>query len=123
MAVSYEWAIGVLDTYPTASDSQTPQSKRNDVIHMVHWTLTATTGSTSASSIGTQPLSTDDLSSYTSFDSLDQATVIGWVTASMEQTATGSVQELKNSVSSSLKDLINPPTVSKFLIQVAVDGD
>lgn len=123
MAISYEWAIGVLDTYPTASDSQTPQSKRNDVIHMVHWTLTASTGSNSACSIGTQALSTDDLSQYAAFDSLDQATVVGWVTASMEQTATGSVQELKNSVSSSLNEVMNPSSVAKHLIQVAVDGD
>lgn len=122
MALSYQWEIGTLDTYPTASDSQSPANKRNDVIHMVHWTLMASTGSMMASIIGTQALSTDNLASYTEFNSLDQKTVTGWVTASMELAKTGSVQELKNIVSQSLNDLINPISVPKHLLQTAVTG-
>ena len=89
---------------------------------MVHWTLMASTGSMMASIIGTQALSTDNLASYTEFNSLDQKTVTGWVTASMELAKTGSVQELKNIVSQSLNDLINPISVPKHLLQTAVTG-
>lgn len=115
MAISYEWSIGALDTFPTASDSQSPANKRNDVVHTVHWTLFAHSGSITASHIGTQNLVIEDLSSFAQFNSLNQATVLGWVTASMENDMTGSVQELKNSVSQSLNALINPPSVIKYL--------
>ena len=115
MAISYQWSIGALDTFPTASDSQSPANKRNDVVHTVHWTLFATTGSTTASHIGTQNMVTADLSSFADFNSLDHATVVGWVTASMENDMSGSVQELKNSVSASLNSLLNPVSVVKYL--------
>lgn len=115
MAISYTWTVGALDTYPTASDSQDPVNVENDVIHHVHWTLTASTGSYSASNIGVQRLSTEDLNGFTSFNSLDSNTVIGWVTASMEAAMTGSVAYNKTAVSRSLNEVINPPSVVKYL--------
>lgn len=122
MAISYQWSIGALDCYPTASDSQSPANERNDVVHMVHWTLTASTGSDSASAVGTQGMVLDDLSSFAEFNSLTETTVTGWVTASMETAQSGSVQELKNSVSRSLNDVLNPPSVVKHLVQTATTG-
>jgi hypothetical protein len=115
MAITYTWTVGALDTYPTASDSQDPANTENDVIYNAHWTLTASTGSNQYSNIGTQTLDTSDLSSFTAFDSLDQATVVGWVTSSMETTMSGSVQGMKNSASASLAELVNPSTVVKYL--------
>lgn len=115
MAITYTWTVGALDTYPTASDSQDPVNKKNDVIYNVHWTLTASTGSTSTAIIGTQNINIEDLSSFTEFDSLTNAKVVGWVTSSMELSMTGSVQEYKNNVSKSLNDIFNPPSVTKYL--------
>ena len=115
MAITYTWTVGALDTYPTASDSQDSVNTENDVIYNAHWTLTVSTGSYQYNSIGTQNLDTSDLSSFTSFDSLDQATVVGWVTSSMESAMTGSVQATKNSASSSLAELVAPTTVVKYL--------
>ena len=121
MAITYNWTVGALDTYPTASDSQDPANAENNVIYNAHWTLSASTGSHSVSSIGTQTLSIDDLSSFTAFDSLDQATVVGWVTSSMETAMTGSVQAHKNNISSSLAEMVNPTSVTKYLVEVAAE--
>ena len=115
MALSYSWHVGALDTYPTASDSQDPVNTENDVVYNVHYTLTATTGSNSSSVIGTQTVLTDDLSGFNSFDSLDSAVVSVWVTRAMEAASSGSVQQLKNAVSSSLNQKMNPITVVKYL--------
>ena len=121
MAITYTWTVGALDTYPTASDSQDPVNTENDVIYNVHWTLSASTGSHSTSIIGTQTVSTEDLSTFTAFDSLDQATVVGWVTSSMETAMSGSVQGIKNSASSSLAELVNPSTVVKYLTPTSAE--
>lgn len=115
MAISYTWTVGALDTYPTASDSQDTPNVENDVIYNVHWTLTASTGSTSTAIVGTQNIDVSDLSSFTEFDSLTNAQVVGWVTSSMELNMTGSVQAYKNNVSKSLNDIFNPPSVTKYL--------
>lgn len=123
MAITYTWTVGALDTYPTASDSQDPANTENDVIYNVHWTLSASTGSHAAHQIGTQTVSTENLSSFTSFDSLDNATVVAWVTSSMEAAMTGSVQERKNSVSASLAELITPLSVVKYLDISAAEGE
>jgi hypothetical protein len=115
MALSYSWHVGALDTYPTASDTQDPVNTENDVVYNVHYTLTVSTGSHSASIIGTQTVGTGDLSSFSSFNGLDNSTVAGWVQTAMEADTTGSVAQRKAAVSSSLAAKINPPTVVKYL--------
>ena len=115
MALSYSWHVGALDTYPTASDTQDPVNTENDVVYNVHYTLTVSTGSNSASIIGTQTVGTGDLSSFSSFNGLDNSTVAGWVQTAMEADTTGSVAQRKAAVSSSLAEKINPPTVVKYL--------
>jgi hypothetical protein len=120
MALSYSWHVGALDTYPTASDSQDPVNTENDVVYNVHYTLTATTGSHSASIIGTQTVGTEDFSSFSSFDGLDNSTVAGWVQSAMEAETSGSVAQRKGAVSSSLAEKMNPVSVVKYL---AVSGE
>jgi len=117
MAITYTWTVGALDTYPTASDSQDPANTENNVIYNVHWTLSASTGSHSASVIGTQTISTEDFSTFTAFDSLDNNTVAAWVTSSMEASMSGSVQGNKNSASASLAEMVSPSSVTKFLVE------
>lgn len=119
MAITYTWRVGALDTYPTASDSNDPVNTENDVIYNAHWTLSASTGSHSVSVIGTQNLDTSDLASFTSFDSLDQDTVVGWVTSSMENALSGSIAAYKNSASASLAEKVAPSSVVKYLTEIA----
>ena len=119
MAITYSWNCRTVDTYPTHSDAQETPNTQNDVIYNVHWSLSGqlveneVTHSTNI--IGTQTLSTEDLSSFDSFDALDNAVVSAWITSEMESANSGSVQQLKNAVSSSLDQKMNPVTVVKYL--------
>ena len=118
--ITYEWNCRTLDTYPTASDSQDPVNTQNDVVFNVHWALNGSievSGSTYRDRvIGTQQLSTSDLSSFTSFDSITHDDIIGWVTSSMESPEDDDpVTTIKNRISSSLAERINPTVVTKYL--------
>lgn len=120
MAITYEWDCRTLDTYPTASDLQEPANTENDVIFSVNWALRGSievSGSTYRDGLsGVQILSTDDLSSFTSFDSITHDQVIGWVTSSMESPLDETpVETLKNRISSSLAERISPTVVTKYL--------
>lgn len=115
MAISINWTITALDTYPTHSDTQDPVNTQNDVIHNAHWSCTASTGSHSNSVYGTTVISTEDLGTFVDFDSLDNDTVVGWVTASMEAMAEGTSTEYETSASASLAEQINPTSVVKYL--------
>lgn len=119
MAITYTWTVGALDTYPTASDSNDPANTQNDVIYNVHWTLSASTGSHSVSLTDSQNLDISDLASFTSFDSLDQDTVVGWVTSSMENALPGSIAAYINSASASLAEKVAPSSVVKYLTEIA----
>lgn len=120
MEINYNWNCRTVDTYPTSSDSQEPVNTQNDVIYNVHWRLIGNTVvnevSHSADIYGVQTLSTENLSEFTSFDSLTHDQIIGWTTASMELSASGSVQEKYNAVSSSLADKIHPKTVTRTIV-------
>ena len=120
MAITYEWICKTLDTYPTASDSQDPSNTENDVVFNVRWSLNGSievSGSTYRDGLsGDQLISTADLSSFTSFDSITHDQVIGWVTSSMESPLDETpVETLKNKISSSLAERINPAVVTKYL--------
>ena len=125
MAISYSWDCRTVDTYPTHSDSQETPNTQNDVIFNVHWRLTAseTVGDVDYSEtiIGTQTLSTEDLSSFTSFDSLTHDQVVGFTTASMLLVDSGSVESKLSSVSASLASKITPATVTKYIIDPVVE--
>ena len=110
MAITYTWDCRTVDTYPTHSD-------QNDVIYNVHWRLTGTetVGEVEYADtvIGTQTLSTADLADFTAFETLDNATVAGWVQAEMgEEKVTG----LEASISSSIALKITPTTVTKYIV-------
>ncbi len=84
MAISYEWDVKTVDTYPT-------KDSKSDVVHNVHWRLTATDDTNNdadgnpqtATVYGSQGLDTSDLSSFTEFADLTASDVQGWVEAAM----------------------------------------
>ena len=113
MAISYAWDVSTCDTYPT-------KSGKSNVVHNVHWRLTATDdtnkdsdGNPQTSRIyGTQSLDTSDLSSFINWSSLKPSDVQGWV-----ETALGSdkVTEMKASLDAEIAEKVTPTSVTKTL--------
>jgi hypothetical protein len=119
MAITYSWDFKTVDTYPTHSDAQDPKNTENDVVYKVHYNLVGSetkSGVTySANCIGTINIDVTDLSDFTAFDNLTNTVVSGWVTASMEANESGSVANLKTSISQSIVDQRIPPSVTKYI--------
>jgi len=113
MAISYEWNVSTVDTYPT-------KDSKSDVVHNVHWRLTATDDANNdadgnpqtASVYGNQGLDTSDLSSFTAFADLTASDVQGWVEAAL---GADKVTELKASLDAQIAEKITPTSVTKTI--------
>ena len=113
MAISYAWDVSTCDTYPT-------KSGKSDVVHNVHWRLTATDDTNkdsednfqTATVYGSQTLDTSDLSSFINWSSLKTSDVQSWV-----ETALGSykVTEIKASLDTEIAAKVSPTSVTKTL--------
>ena len=113
MAISYEWNCKKCDTYPS-------KGGKSNVVHNVHWVLTATDDTNkdedgiywSKSYYGTQTLDTSDLSSFKNWSSLTNNDVQSWV-----ETALGSdtVTNMKASLDANIAKKITPTSVQKTL--------
>ena len=113
MAISYEWDCKTCDTYPT-------KSGKSNVVYNVHWKLTATDGTNkdsdgnnwTATTYGTQAVSTDDLSSFTNWSSLTNADVQGWVETAL---TADTVTAMKASLDAQIAEKVSPTSVTKRL--------
>jgi len=113
MAISYEWDCKTCDTYPT-------KSSKSNVVYNVHWRLTATDGTNkdsdgnnwTASSYGTQAVSTDDLSSFKNWSSLTNADVQGWVETAL---TADTVTAMKTGLDAVIAEKVSPTSVTKTL--------
>ena len=113
MAITYTWNVSTVDTKTIDSN--------DDVIFNVHWRLNAEDDANqddegnnlTAGVYGTQSLDTSDLSSFISFDSVDAATVEGWVEAAM---GADEVQNLKDGLDAQIAELITPSSETKQLV-------
>ncbi len=113
MAINYTWNVSTVDTYPTLDGN-------TDVVYNVHWRLTAEDDANQdadgnnwrASSYGTQALDTADISSFTSFASLDSAKVQGWVEAAL---TSDTVTSMKTGLDAQIALLITPTSVTKTI--------
>ena len=116
MAINYTWNVSTCDCYPS-------KSGKSNVVHNVHWRLTATDDANNdsdgnpitAEMYGTQGLDTSDLSSFTNWSSLDAATVQGWVEAALEEEEADSVAAMKAGLDADIARQITPTTVAKKL--------
>mgnify|MGYP003666487543 CR=1 FL=1 len=116
MAISYAWDVSTVDTYPT-------KDSNSDVVHNVHWRLTATDGTNkdsdgnnwTADVYGSQTLDTDSISSFTAFGSLDAAKVQGWVEAALNATDSDTVTAMKASLDAQIAEKITPTSVQKTI--------
>ena len=113
MAISYAWDVSTCDVYPT-------KSGKSNVVHTVHWRLTATDGtnndsdgnSQTAEIYGSRRLDTSDLSSFTNWSSLDAAKVQGWVEAAL---TADKVTEMKANLDAEIAEKVTPTSVQKTL--------
>ena len=113
MAISYSWNVSTVDTYPT-------HNSQSDVVHNVHWRLTATDDANNdadgnpqtAGVYGNQAVDTSDLSSFTAFADLTASNVQGWV-----ETALGAdeVTAMKASLDANIAAKITPTSVTKTI--------
>ena len=76
--VTYSWDCKTVDVYPS-------KDELSNVVYNVHWRLTATKDENSATSIGTEMVSVDDIdpSSFVAFEELTNEIVTSWVESSM----------------------------------------
>ena len=113
MAIGYTWDCKTCDTYPT-------KSSKSNVVYNVHWRLTATDGTNkdsdgnnwTATSYGTQTVSTDDLSSFKNWSSLTNADVQGWVETAL---TADTVTAMKASLDAQIAEKVSPTSVTKTL--------
>jgi len=113
MAISYEWDCKTCDTYPT-------KSGKSNVVYNVHWRLTATDGTNkdsdgnnwTATTYGTQAVSTDDLSSFKNWSSLTNSDVQGWVETAL---TADTVTSMKASLDAEIAKKVSPSSVTKTL--------
>ena len=111
MAISYAWDVSTVDTYPT-------KDSNSDVVHNVHWRLTATDDANNdadgnpqtAGVYGSQGLDTDSISSFTAFADLTSSDVQGWVEAAL---TADKVTELKSGLDAQIAEKITPTSVTK----------
>ena len=113
MAISYEWNVKTVDTYPT-------HNSESDVVYNVHWRLLATDDANNdaegnphhAEIIGTQTLDTSDLSSFTAFADLTASDVQGWVESAL---GADKVTEMKAGLDAQIAEKVTPTSVTKTI--------
>ena len=114
---TYSWDCKTVDTYPSSGEF-------SDVVYNVHWRLTGTdeTGEHSATVIGTQTVSVEDMdaSAFVDFEDLVHEDVIGWV-----ETAMGAerVAALHASLDSQIAEKITPTTVTRSIVEPTPEAE
>jgi hypothetical protein len=109
MANTYSWDCKTVDIYPT-------HDSLSDVVYNVHWRYTATdeSGEHSATLIGTQIISLDDIDpeTFVIFEDLTNDILTGWV-----QTAIGDegLQTMKENADTQVSNLITPTSITKTI--------
>ena len=109
---TFEWNCKTVDVYPTSGDN-------TDVVYNVHWRVTGTSDQVdadgnayTATSIGTQTLSTEEIVDFVPFEDLTNELVAGWVQAAMGEEA---VANLETSLNNQIDALITPTSVTKTI--------
>jgi len=117
MAISYEWNVSTVDTYPT-------KNSKSDVVHNVHWRLKATDDSNTVKDMdgndipatadvyGSQAVDTSDLSSFKAFADLTASDVQGWVEGAL---GADEVTAMKAGLDANIAAKITPTSVAKTI--------
>lgn len=109
---TFEWNCKTVDVYPVSGDN-------TDVVYNVHWRVTGTSDQVdadgnayTATSIGTQTLSTEEIVDFVAFEDLTNEIVAGWVQGAMGEEA---VANLETSLNNQIDALITPTSVTKTI--------
>jgi len=104
---TYEWNCRTVDAYTTHTDEN--GVTESQVVYNVHWRVTGSDETNSATVIGTQTLETADLSSFTAFDAVAHEDMIAWTKAAM---GAERVSEIEASLDTQLAELAAPASVT-----------
>ncbi len=118
MANTYSWNCRTVDAYPTHTDEN--DVTESQVVYNVHYRVTGTDGTHSATSIGTQTLETADLSGFTAFDSVTHENMIAWTQAAL---GAERVTELEASLDSQITELATPSSVTLTIAEPVVEEE
>jgi len=109
MATTYDWNCRTVDCYPT-------DQSYTDVVYNVHWIVTGTSDQKdsegnfyTATSIGTQAISTDDITDFTPFADLTNADVVAWTKEAM---GADQITALEANIQSQIDLEITPTSVT-----------
>lgn len=101
-AITYTWTIAQLDCAAKEGDL-------TQVVKTVHWHLHATDGVNAVEACNTQTLPSPDPGSFTAYEALTEADVIGWLEAELP------MDQLRLNIAEQLERLTNPPIVAPKL--------
>ena len=107
MANTYTWNCRTVDAYPAHTDAN--GVTESQVVYNVHWRVTGSDETNESTVIGTQVLSTEDLSGFTAFESVTHDQMVEWTKAAMGEEA---VAEKEASIDKMLSELAAPKTVT-----------
>lgn len=99
MANTYTWKINAVDCY-------TLKDGLENVAYNVHWTLTATDGEHTASSIGVNSIGSPNPDNFVAFEDLTEENVIAWIEAALD------VDTMKANLDKQIEDLVAPKVVT-----------
>ena len=102
MTITNTWAVVQMDAYPEYEGEA-------DVVFTVHWTLTGTDGTYVGSVYGSVGVSLNEGATFTPYEDLTEAQVIGWVQDALGEEQVAAYEE---NVAQQIADQIDPPVVT-----------
>ena len=109
MSYIYNWEFNPLISYPTASG-------QTDVVFLVHYQLTASTGSLetsdfySRSNIGVCPVEYSSGSEFIPYNELTKEIVYSWVNQSLGE---DTINQIKQNLENQIEELIHPSILTQ----------
>ena len=102
--INYTWDCRTVDVYPQEGDLE-------NVVYNVHWTLQGEDSETAyiGTCIGTQLLSTSDITNFIPLDELTNDTITNWVKDAMGQE---SIDMLENNIADQISDQVQPTSIT-----------
>jgi hypothetical protein len=109
---TFNWDCRTVDVYPTSGDN-------TDVVYNVHWRLQgvsdqldANDNPYSATVIGTQTLSTEEIVDFVPFEDLTHEQIVTWT---QEAIGPEQVTQMEDNVNNQIDNLITPSSVTKTI--------
>ena len=111
--INYNWNCRTVDAYPQ-------DGIYTDVVYNVHWIVTGTSdvidpegNPYSATSIGTQTLSTETITEFIPFEDLTNEKVVTWTKSAMGEEE---VAAIETNIENQIDSLINPTSVTLTIV-------